>query len=137
MSGARHGARRLLLQALYQQQLGGHSLEELLEQYCAAPEFGSVDGGFFKSLLNEIVGDTDDLDACIVQAADRPVAQIDPVERAILWIGMTELRSHPDIPATVIINEAVELAKEYGAEASFRYINAVLDSVVGQFRATT
>ena len=65
----------------------------------------------------------------IAAAADRPLEQLDPVERAVLWIGVAELGARPDVPAKVAINEAVELAKEFGASDSHRYINAILDSV--------
>jgi len=134
MSGARHGARRLLLQALYQHQVGGHDLNELINQFSASPEYESIDGDYFQTLLKEVLDDTGVLDGYIVQAADRPVTQIDPVEHAILWIGLAELHSQRDVPAVVVINEAVELAKEYGAEASFRYVNALLDAFAGNIR---
>jgi N utilization substance protein B len=137
MKGGRHGARRLLLQALYQTQVGGHALDELIEQFSASPEYEYVDQEFFLSLLKEILGDGALLDSHIVRAADRPVTQLDPVERAILWIGLAELQWHPDVPASVAINEAVELAKEYGAETSYRYVNAILDSVTGYLRGSS
>jgi N utilization substance protein B len=62
------------------------------------------------------------------------VAQLDPVERGILWIGLTELRSHPDVPAGVVIDEAVELAREFGAQDGYRYVNAVLDYMAPKLR---
>lgn len=126
-TGGRHGARRLLLQALYQQQITGHEAAELREQFSATAEFGRADGDYFLSLLDEILDDPAALDRHIDEFADRPVAQIDPIERAVLWIGVAELRSHPDVPANAAINEAVELAKEFGAQDSFRYVNAILD----------
>jgi N utilization substance protein B len=133
----RHGARRLLLQALYQSQISGHDVEELTAQFSALPEFSFVDGDFFNELLSEVLGGTEALDQCIATAADRPVAQLDPVERSILWIGIAELTAHPEIPAGVVINEAVELAKEFGAEASFKYVNAILDKAAGKLRSSS
>jgi len=85
-------------------------------------------------LLDEIIGGAGELDAQIAAAADRPVEQLDPVERAVLWIGVAELGGHPEVPARVVINEAVELAREFGAEASFRYVNAVLDRAARNLR---
>ena len=123
----RHGARRLLVQALYQQQLAGHDYAELANQYCSEPAFGQVDGDYFRELLGRILAATDDLDAAIAAAADRPVAQLDPVERGILRLGAAELRFRPDVPPRVAINEAVQLAREFGAQDSYRYVNAVLD----------
>jgi len=130
----RHGARRLVLQALYQRQLGGDGAAELIAQFSDRKEFRGVDAGYFLMLIEEIVPAEQALDELIARAADRPVAQLDPVERGVLWIGLTELRSHPDVPRRVVIDEAVELAKEFGAQDSFRYINAVLDSMATQLR---
>lgn len=130
----RHGARRLLLQALYQRQIGGHNTAELIDQYSATKEFEAIDGEYFLTLLTEIAADTAALEIHIAAAADRPVEQLDPIERSVLWIGVIELEAHTDIPAKVIINEAVELAKEFGAQDSYRYINAILDKAAGELR---
>lgn len=133
-SRGRHGARRLLLQALYQQQIAGHDCTTLRAQFTATDEFKQADGEYFVTLLDEIDRDRATLDGRIDAFADRPVEQIDPVERAVLWIGVTELSSHPDVPASVVINEAVELAKEFGAQDSYRYVNAILDGVAKELR---
>ena len=92
------------------------------------------DAGYFLALIEEITAAEASLDELIMQAADRPVAQLDPVERGVLWIGLTELRTHPDVPRRVVIDEAVELAKEFGAQDSFRYVNAVLDCMAPRLR---
>jgi N utilization substance protein B len=134
MARGRHGARRLALQALYQRQLGGHSAAELIAQFSDRKEFRGIDAGYFLALIEEILAAEQSLDALIARAADRPVAQLDPVERGVLWIGLTELRAHPDVPRKVVIDEAVELAKEFGAQDSFRYVNAVLDSMAMELR---
>lgn len=133
-SRGRHGARRLLLQALYQRQIAGHDGAALSSQFIGSDEFAAADGDYFLALLDEVMTDEAGLDELIDAHADRPVAQIDPVERAVLWIGMAELRSHPDVPANVAINEAVELAKEFGAQDGYRYINAILDSASKELR---
>ena len=70
----------------------------------------------------------------IIHRADRPIEQLDPVERGLLWIGTAELQFHEDAPVRVIINEAIQLAKEFGAEESYRYINAILDKVAARLR---
>ncbi len=123
----RHGARRLLVPALYQNQIGGHDSAALIEQFSSSKEFSGVDADYFCAVLDEVMEGKDALDTHISSVADRPLDQLDPVERCVLWIGVAELKSHPDIPAKVVINEAVELAKEFGASDSFRYINAILD----------
>lgn len=130
----RHGSRRLLVQALYQHQLAGHAAAELLEQYTSRSDFEKMDVEFFRRLLGEILADTATLDALIAGDADRPVVQLDPVEHGILWLGLTELRLHPEIPLKVVITEAVQLAKEFGATDGHRYINALLDQLAPKLR---
>jgi N utilization substance protein B len=125
----RRGARRMLLQALYQWQLAGHELGELHEQFIARPAYAEIDTAYFDAQLELIVREAAALDARIAAAADRPVAQLDPVERAVLWIGVAELTGRADVPTNVTINEAVELAKEFGGSDSHRYINAILDAL--------
>ncbi len=134
MARGRHGARRLLVQALYQRQLGGHSAAELLDQFSTSREFRGIDTGYFRALIGEIISSEKSLDGLIEGAADRPVSQLDPVERGVLWLGLAELRDHPDVPARVVIDEAVQLAKEFGAQDSFRYVNAVLDTMASRLR---
>lgn len=134
MARGRHGARRLLVQALYQHQVGGHGASELIAQYSDRKEFRSADGGYFLELVREVVAATAALDELITQGADRPAAQLDPIERAILWIGLAELSWHPDVPRRVVIDEAVELAREFGAQDGYRFVNAVLDAMAGRLR---
>ena len=130
----RHGTRRLLLQALYQSQLSGHDGAELQRQFSQAEEYADADGDYFTVLLADIMDNVGLLDEHIDALADRPIVQIDPIEHAILWVGMAELRSHADVPIKVVINEAVELAKEFGAQDSYRYINAILDKASSELR---
>lgn len=130
----RHGSRRLLVQALYQFQLTGHSAAEIRQQFADGKDFDRVDGPYFGALLNEIIGDPAGLDELIAAEADRPISQLDPVERGILWLGLAELRGHPDVPPRVVITEAVQLAREFGAQDSFRYVNAVLDRLAARLR---
>jgi N utilization substance protein B len=134
MARGRHGARRLLVQALYQHQLGGHGASELVAQYSDRKEFRSADAGYFLELVREVIAATASLDELITEGADRPATQLDPIERAILWIGLAELRSHPDVPRRVVIDEAIELAKEFGAQDGFRFVNAVLDVMAARLR---
>lgn len=130
----RHGSRRLLVQALYQYQLSEHSVAEIAAQFAAQRDFRLVDVDYFRLLLGEILGDTDALDRLLTGQADRPVAQLDPVERGILWLGLAELKLHREVPVKVVINEAVKLAHEFGAQDGHRYINAVLDQLAPALR---
>ena len=123
----RRRAREFLVQALYQQQLAGHSAGELAEQFADAPGFNKADEDYFHQLLRGILLDTDSLDAVIVAHANRDLAQLDPVGRAVLWLSCYELAHCPSVPTRVVIDEAIELAKAYGATDSYRFVNAVLD----------
>ena len=123
----RRGSRRLLLQALYQNQIAGHDCAELLEQFASREEYQRVDTDYFDELLRQILDEVESLDEQISKWADRPAEQLDPVERGLLRLSLGELRWQRDVPAKVVINEAVELAKEFGAQDSYRFINGILD----------
>ena len=124
----RSGSRQLLLQVLYQHQLNGDNFNTLLSQSKQIKEFARIDQEYFELLLKEILKDTDTLDNIAFKFVDRSIEKLDPVERAILWIGLCEFSFHKDTPPVVVINEAIELAKIFGAQDSFQFINGVLDS---------
>ena len=130
----RRGSRRLLLQALYQAQLAGHSADDLQAQFAGQAEFAAADQEYFRELLARVIAERDLFDAHISEYGDIVAEQLDPVERAILWIALAEICSRPDVPNKVIINEAVELGKRYGAEGGYRYVNAVLDKAMAGLR---
>jgi len=122
------------LQALYQEQIAGHDRAELIRQFSSRDEFAAADGDYFRVVLTDVLSRTATLDEILDDLLDRPIVQLDPVEHALLWIGVSELSSQSEVPANVIINEAVELAKEFGGQDSFRYINAVLDKASKSLR---
>jgi N utilization substance protein B len=122
------------VQALYQYQLSGHSAVEIATQFAGQRDFRLVDVDYFRLLLGEILADVTALDALLTKQADRPVGQLDPVERGILWLGLAELKLHREVPVKVVINEAVKLAHEFGAQDGHRYINAVLDQLAPALR---
>jgi len=124
----RSGSRQLLLQVLYQHQLNDDNFDVLLSQSKQTKEFARIDQEYFELLLKEILEDTDTLNKIALKFADRSIEKLDPVERAILWIGLCEFSFHKDTPPVVVINEAIELAKIFGAQDSFQFINGVLDS---------
>lgn len=124
---ARHGARELLVQALYQWQLAGHSEAELRAQFGGLPEFERIDQAYFGDLLGAVLCDIGRLDRTIAAHSDRDVGHVDAISRAVLLLGLAELHGREDVPTKVIINEAVELAKRYGPADCFRFVNAVLD----------
>lgn len=124
--GRRRRARRLLVQALYQQQLAGSDADEILAQFRLRKEYRHSDSEFFSDLLHAATARRDELDRQISAASDIPVERIDPVERAVLWTALAEMQVHGTSRA-VAINEAIELAREFGAEQGYRFVNAVLD----------
>ena len=132
---ARSLSRRLALQALYQWQMTGHSLAELRNQYTQDEGYPEVDPEYFQALVQGVVEGATALDELLGQWIDRPVAQLDPVEHAVLLIGIEELRLHVDVPYRVVLNEGVELAKKFGATDGHKFINAVLDRAARQLRA--
>lgn len=135
MAGSRERARGLLLKALYQWQLAGHSREELLAQYADLAEFARVDQKYFQELLDCVLADSASLDTLIAQLATRGLGQLDAVGRAILLLALAELKHRPDVPVKVVINEAVNLAKRYGPAESYRFINAVTDKAAKILRS--
>jgi N utilization substance protein B len=134
-TGARTRARELLVQALYQKQLAGHSSSELLEQFHLQAAYKRVDQEFFDEALPQICRTQDELESAIDDLIDRPLEQLDPVERAVLLIGVYELQSRLDVPYRVVINEGVNLAKRFGALDGHKYINACLDTAAQSLRS--
>jgi N utilization substance protein B len=129
----RHNSREQLVRALYQWQLAASEAQQLIEQFTAGKR-RPIDKQHFASLLSYILAETAALDELIEQYADRSLAQLDAIGRAILLVGLAELRTCEDVPAKVAINEAVELARRYGATDSYKFVNAVLDKAARQLR---
>jgi N utilization substance protein B len=132
---ARHLARELLVKALYQWQLAGHSVAELSSQFAAHEDFARCDRDFFGQLLAVTIGNSAELDAIITRHAARGLDQLDAVGRAILLLGLAELKFRDDVPSRVAINEGVELAKRFGAAESFKFVNALLDKSSRELRS--
>ena len=132
---ARARARRYAMQALYQWDLSGTDLPVIRRQFLEAEDFSRADQAYFVELLSRIPGQVDVVDENISAFIDRPLAQLDPVERAILRIGVYELLYRLDIPFRVIINEAVQLSKKFGAEQGHTFVNGVLDKAAHKIRA--
>lgn len=135
MSRARSLARERAMQALYQWQLTGQDLGDIDKQFMEEQDMKGVDKKYFHELLHEIPKRLSAIDAHGEEVLDRGIEQVDPVERAILRIGIYELEHRIDIPYRVVINEMVELAKIFGAEQGHRYINGILDKLAAKLRA--
>jgi len=132
---SRRRARRLLLQALYQWQMSGADEAEIERQFREDPNFERVDAVFFHEVLRGVINSCAALDECLAPLLDRKVMELDRVELALLRMGVYELCHRQDVPFKVAIDEAVGLARVFGAEESHRYINGVLDAVARSQRA--
>ncbi len=116
--------------------MSGASAGDIIAQLYASQNTKDTDTDYFEELLRHSIVDGNEFDAMFSPHLDRPVAQLDPVERGILLLSTCELKTRPDVPYRVVLNEAVELARKFGAEESHKYINAVLDRVCAELRRT-
>ena len=128
-------ARRFAMQALYQWDLSGTDLPLIRRQFLEAEDFSRADQKYFIELLSELPKQVDVIDDNISAYIDRPIVQLDPVERAVLRLAVYELLYRPDIPYRVTINEAVQLTKKFGAVQGHAYVNGVLDKAAHKLRA--
>jgi N utilization substance protein B len=132
--GGRKRARQAAVQALYQWQLTAQRPDEIETHFIDDHDLKGVDREYFHVLVREIPLHLHELDDHLTPHLDRAIDEIDPVERAILRIGAYEFEFHPEIPYRVILNEAIELAKMFGAEHGHKFVNAVLDKVAADLR---
>ena len=133
---ARSRARRRALQALYAWQLSGSHMNAVIEQFRHEQDMEVADLDYFEDLLHGVEANVDALDACLRPHLDREVAQVDPIERAALRLAAYELKFRPDVPYRVVINEAIEVTKRFGADHGHSYVNGVLDKLAGELRVT-
>jgi N utilization substance protein B len=134
MTRGRSIARKLAMQALYQWQLTQHTASEIEKQFLESEDSAGVDPEYFSELVTGCIAKHDELAAALKPFIDRPLEQLDPVETAILLIGLFEFRERVDIPYRVVINEAVDLCKRFGATDAHKYVNAVLDRAARELR---
>ena len=120
-------ARRSVVQALYQWELTGQFSAGIEDSFLDDWGLKGVDQEYFKQLVRGILKYTAELDRVLEQCLDRDLASVDPIERTVLRIGTYELRFRPEIPIRVVLNEAIELARVFGAEEGYRFVNGVLD----------
>ena len=134
MANARQLARQRAVQALYSWQLTDGDPVDIDAAFRIENDMDGVDLDYFRELLREIPRLHEELDSCIATLLPRPLAEVDPVERAILRLGAYELKFRLDVPYRVAINEGVELAKLFGAEQGHRFVNGILDGMARELR---
>lgn len=131
---SRRRARRRALQALYQWHLTGQDMGEIISQFREEQDFSNVDSELFESLLRNISKQQADLDLKIEPFLDCPLKQLDVIEHVILSIGAYELLYSIEVPHQVVLDEAVNLAKRFGAEQGHSFVNGVLDKAARKWR---
>jgi len=135
MSKRRHKARALAMQALYQWQQTGQNLSEICEQFIQREDGKTFTSSFFRSLMHGVPTHLKEVDALLAPVLDRSIESLDQVERAIVRLGTYEFVHHLDVPYRVVINEWVEIAKDYGSDQGHKFVNGVLDKVAKTTRA--
>lgn len=135
MAGSRKVAREFTLQGLYAWLVGGADVTLIVANLKEDTQFGRADEDYFRILLYGVLKEEDMLSSRIVPLLDRPLAELSPVERAILLVGAFELLHCPDVPWRVAINEGVELAKKFGGTDGHKFVNGVLDKLALEVRA--
>jgi N utilization substance protein B len=136
LAAKRHKARHYAMQALYQWHMADAPLNQIEAEFRGEYDFGNVDGEYFHTLLHDIPANVDTIEDTFAPfMVERALDELDPIERALLRIGTFELMERIDVPYKVVINEAVNLAKKFGASESHKFINGVLDQVAKQLRS--
>ena len=133
-NSARTRAREFALQALYQHLVGHNAAGEIDLFTRELIGFHKADAAHFDALLHGCVAAAAALDEAVTPHLDRKLAEVSPIERGVLWIGAYELGHCPDVPWRVVLNECIELAKDFGGTDGHKYINAVLNGLAPQLR---
>ena len=133
---ARSRARRRALQALYAWQLSGSSINTVIDQFRHEQDMEVADLEYFEDLVRGVGTHYAELDKGLLPFLGREVAQVDPIERAVLRLGAYELKFRIDVPYRVVINEAIETTKRFGADHGHTYVNGVLDKLASHWRMT-
>lgn len=131
----RSRAREFALQALYQHLVGGNEATAIDTFTRDLAGFHKADSAHYDALLHGCIEQSAGLDALIVPLLDRKLEEISPIERAIMWIGAYEFQHCADVPWRVVLNECIELAKEFGGTDGHKYVNAVLNGLAPQLRS--
>jgi N utilization substance protein B len=120
-------ARRRALQGIYQWYLNRQAAEEIVAQFLLQQDFSNVDEDLFRRLVSGVIKEEGTIGEKLTPALDRPIEQVDLMEKIVLMMGMYEMMYCLDTPWRVVLDEAVELAKKFGSEQGHTYVNAVLD----------
>ena len=131
----RSRAREFALQALYQHLVGGNEAGDIDLFTRDLSGFHKADAAHYDALLHGCIENAQALDELIAPQLDRKLAELSPIEHAVMWIGVYEFQHCLDVPWRVVINECIELAKEFGGTDGHKYVNGVLGGLAPQLRA--
>ena len=132
---ARSRAREFAVQALYQHLVGRQDAESIDQFTRGLSGFHKADSVHYDALLHGCIREAAELDALILPLLDRKLEEISPIEHAVMWIGAYEFKHAPDVPWRVVLNECIELAKEFGGTDGHKYVNGVLNGLAPQLRS--
>ena len=130
----RHNPRKAAVQALYQWDLTQQAAEEIEPKFSQIHDMQNIDRKFLVEVMREVPNNEAQLEEAIVPFIGRDFTSLDPVERAILRLGAYELKFRPDVPTKVVMNEMIELAKTFGSDHSYKFINGVMDKLAAALR---
>lgn len=133
--GPRIRARRRALQAIYQWQITHQDASEILRQFREIQDLSQVDEAYFERLLLCVIREKERIAKALRPFLDRPMEQVDVMERVVLMIGTWELLDCPEIPYRVVLDESIDLSRRFGSEQGHSYVNAVLDKAARKWRA--
>ncbi|GMR01022.1 MAG: transcription antitermination factor NusB [Gammaproteobacteria bacterium] len=134
VASARGKSRRLAMQAIYQWQMTGDNISDIKQQFFDENNMAKLDPDFFSEMVSGVASSISELDPLLEKYMPRTIESVDPVERSILRLATYEFINRFDVPYRVVLNEAVNIAKEYCAENSHAFVNAVLDKVAKEIR---
>ena len=123
------------MQALYHWQMTADSAQDVIDYMLPDVNQNKTDMDYFSELVANIIADCAAIDEALIPHLDREIQAVDPVERGILRLATYELLSHPEIPYRVVINEAIEQCKTFGAEEGHKYVNGVMDKAAEVIRS--
>jgi N utilization substance protein B len=133
-SGARSLARKLAMQALYRWQMNDGTWQDVVSEFATEEGMDRADGEYFRELVRGVCSERDALDTTLTGWMDRKPNLLDPIEHALLLVGTYELKSRPEVPYRVVIDESVSLARRFGATDGHKFVNAVLDRAARELR---
>ncbi len=126
----RRRARQFAVQAVYQWQITGATFGQIIDQFTVDQDLSKTDVPYFKELLSGVINHIETLDEKLSPYLSRKINDVDMVDIAILRLAMFELSFRTDVPHKVVLNEAIELAKDFATDESYKFVNGVLDKAL-------